>query len=248
MIRVETKAGVLDQIFRPINAISNSCKAHFNPDGIHIPGADQMNLAAVDVDVNRGAFESYEADGEILGIHLEKLMDALSRVNSSDKAYLNFDMERRLLELNVGYKEFVLGLVQIDSVPTQPHIPDVHYPVQFEVPQEAFADAIDTADVFADKVTFDVSDESDHILVLAEGDIDRTKVKLTRGRELDSLESSNIRNSFGLGLLDDAISVIPKGNNVNVELAHDRPISLAYTGIDDEMNVEFMIAPWKEAA
>jgi len=247
MVRVETTVGVLDQIFRPINAISDSCKVHFDPDGIHIPGAHPMNLAAVDIDIDQSAFDAYEADGDILGIHLEKLMKTLSKVNSSDEAVLQLDAESRLLELNTGYKKFVLGLVQLDSVPEQPPIPDVSYPVSFDVSQKAFADAIDTADLFADKVTFDVSKQSDHVLVLAKGDIDKTRVKLSKDEELEKLETGDVRNSFGLSLLYDAISVIPDERNIHVELAHDRPIIISYSAVDGELDASLTIAPWKEA-
>lgn len=246
MIRVETTAGVLNQIFRPVNAISESCKVRFNPEGIHIPGADPLNLAAVDVEVGRDAFDRYEADGALLGIHFEKLMKILGSVDPSDTAHLHLDTEKRLLELQVGHKKFILGLVQLDAVPTQPHIPDVAYPVQFSISQLDLADTIETAKVFADEVAFEISDGDNYVTVRAQGDIDRTIVKLNQGEELEFLETSNVKNSFSINLLDDAVSVIPDNKSAEVELAHDRPIVISYNAIQEEMDVTFTLAPWKE--
>lgn len=247
MIRVETTAGILSEIFRPINAISDSCRIQFDQDGIVIPGAGPLNLAVVDIVVDKNAFKTYRTDGPVLGIKLGKIIDIINMASPSDKATLTLDDERNMLELELGHKEFVLGLVQLDSVPSQPDIPDTSYPVRFEIPQTVLSDTIDTASIFSDKITFEAMDESKHVVAKAEGDIDKTKVRLIHGNDIKSVKTAPIENSFGLGLLDDIVPVIPNKEDVEVKLAHDRPMILSYSSVDDFMDVSYTIAPWKQA-
>lgn len=245
MLDIVTKVQLFRQAFFPVNTLTDECLVHFYDDGIVIPAVDRARMATVDVTVQASAFSAYDSSGLDLGIKLKKLSDALNMAKNSDMARMHFDEENRLLELNAGNKEFILGLLNQDEILSQPEMPNVDHPVQFTISQEDLEDTIKTADLFADELTFACSADSQQIDVLAQGDVDRTVVELTD--ELDDLTAGDIENKFSLKYLNKIVSGIPSNTDVKIQLSHDRPIEIHYSIADGFGRVSYALAPYQSS-
>lgn len=243
MLSVTTDPDSLNKIFSPVDAIAESCVVQFTEDGVVIPGTDGANMAIVDVKVSEHAFYDFESDGHRLGIALEKLMNVISMFDDSDEIQISLDEESELLRLEIENKQFVLGLLSHEAVPSQPNVPDVEYPIEFWTTQEILEGTVSAADLFAEKVTFQAEPGSDVVEVMARGDIDRTRIELP-GR---STIGGEIKCSFKLDLLSRIVSVIPSNTEPHVKLAHDRPMVIEYSILDEHGEVHFKLAPWQDS-
>lgn len=247
-MHVTTTAEVLNQMFRPVYAISSSCVVVFDNEGVRIPGADPTYLSIVDIEVPSKVFDSYSGEGIKLGLDLNRLMEILEMTDGESHSRLSLDEDNQLLNLQVENKEFVLGLVNLDAVPKQTDIPEIRYPVNFEIPQTTLADTIRTASVFSEKVTFEVEDGEKSIIARAEGDIDWTRVNLSKDPDVSVSRTADVTCSFSIDSLKNIVSVIPESTDILIELAHDRPIILNYSMIESASTVEFTFAPWHDAS
>lgn len=244
MLNLRTEVGVLHEIFSPVDALADSCEIQFSNQGLKIPAGDRMNIAIADIEVLPSAFESYEAENTRLGLQMQKLTKALGMADNADIAQLYLD-EDDFLHIKVSNKEFVLGLVSLDSVPKQPGLPKVNYPAHFSIDKATLQDAIRTAGVFSDKVTIEVDGENQIVMFQAEGDIDRTTVSLT-GSELNKKQLADAENSFSQDYLNNLITTIPDDTEVSIKMDQNRPLKLSHPIADGKGSIEFTIASWKE--
>ncbi|WP_436343103.1 hypothetical protein [Natronorubrum sp. FCH18a] len=246
MLDTVAKVNLFKQTFLPVNTLTDECLVHFYEDGIAIPAVDRARMATVDVTIQASAFSSYNSSGLDIGIKLKKLSDALNMAKNSDMARMHFNEEDRLLELNAGNKEFVLGLINQDEILNQPEMPNIDHPVRFTISQDELEETIKTAELFSDELTFVCSSDSQQIDVLAQGDVDRTVVELTN-EELEDLIVGNIENEFSLKYLKKIVSGIPSDTAVDIQLSHDRPIEIHYSIADGLGRVSYALAPYQSS-
>lgn len=242
MLDFRTSIGDLRQIFSPINKIAESCEIRFTEDGLYIPAADLTSIAIADIFVESSSFQVYESEGERIGLQLSKLTDILSMAQDEDFLKLHLDNDN-LLHIEVENKEFVLGLVSLDSVPKQPSIPDYEYSTEFSLESAILEDSVKTTGVFADKIIFNIDETNEVIEMRAKGDIDRTCVTLGRS-DLEDYRLRNLENSFSQGYLSDIMSVIPNDTIAIVRMTASHTMEIEYPIINGGGNVVFTLAPW----
>lgn len=243
-MNITTTVGVLEQLLGPVDAIADSCKIKFNQEGINIPATDPMKISMVDISVPRHAFNAYNGDRLVIGIHLDRITKLLSEIESEETAHLKYDSSKNRLELNVNRKSFTLGLVQLDAIDQPPTVPQIRYPAEFTCEYSVLEDTVNTAEIFDNKITFDFSNSEGCVFVHASGDIDKTTVKITRD-ELMGLETANIENSFSIDILSDIVSVIQSGSEIQVQIDDVKPAKIGYSIVEGEGEVKFQLAPWR---
>ena len=79
---VDTLQDTLD----PVSALVDECKIRLNEDGLSIRAVDPANVGMVDMSLAKSAFESYEADGGVIGVNLDRFEDVLSMGDSDRKS------------------------------------------------------------------------------------------------------------------------------------------------------------------
>jgi len=243
-MNITTTVGVLKQLLDPVDAIADSCKIQFHQDGVNIPATDPMKISMVNISVPKKAFESYEGDDLVIGIHLDRIMKLLSEIDSEETAHLEYDSGGNRLKLSVNRKNFILGLVQLDAIDQPPTVPEIQYPAKFTCDYSVLEDVVNTADIFDDKITFEFSSGKSCVYTHASGDIDETTVMITQN-ELKSLETANTENSFSIDILSRIVYVIPTGSEIQVQIDDVKPAKIDYRIVNGEGNVEFRLAPWR---
>lgn len=244
MPNLRTSVGDLKEIFAPVDEIANSCEIRFTEEGLYIPAADRMNIAIADIFVKSDSFNEFESEGERVGLQLSKLTEVLGMAQEDDSSNLFLDDEH-LLHFEVENKEFILGLVSLDSVPQQPGIPDYDYVTEFSLGASELEDSVKTTGVFSDKVVFEVEEDSQTVEMKASGDIDRTCVKLGRS-DFEECDLTDLQNSFSQEYLSDIVSVIPSDTTVTISMTKNHTMELEYPIINGGGHVVFTLAPWNE--
>lgn len=241
---LSSEIGILEQVFLPAAVIADTCEIQLKEDKIVVPGSDGISARRVDIEIRPAALETYDGEPNTVGIGFEKFSKVIKMADSNKVAQLVLKEEKGILEMQVGNKNFELGLVSLDSIPDQPSIPHDEFPLQFSLEKEVFKDVITTADVFADKITFSSNSDSNIVEVQAKGDIDSTEMKLGSD-DLQTLTPADVEADYSLSFLSDIVSVVPDGAKVNVKMPHDGPVMIDYKIAEGLGEVTFGVAPWK---
>ena len=95
IVDAETLRTALDSV----GVLVDECKIHLNEDGIAIRAVDPANVGMVDLALDSAAFESYEADGGLVGVNLTRLFEIAKMANSGQLVQLELDEETRKLHI-----------------------------------------------------------------------------------------------------------------------------------------------------
>ena len=118
----------LQDALEPVSALVDECKIRLNDDGLSIRAVDPANVGMTDMSLATSAFESYDADGGVIGVNLERLNDALAMGSSGDLVQLELDEETRKLNIEIGTFSYTMALIDPDSIRKEPDIPDLELP------------------------------------------------------------------------------------------------------------------------
>lgn len=80
IVSAETLTSALDSI----SVLVDECKIHLEEDGLEIRAVDPANVGMVDLSLDAAAFESYEADGGLIGVDLSRLEDIAGMAESAE--------------------------------------------------------------------------------------------------------------------------------------------------------------------
>ncbi|WP_256295694.1 DNA polymerase sliding clamp [Haloarchaeobius salinus] len=227
-----------------VGALVDECRIQFGDDGVEITAIDPANVAAVGLSVDREAFEAYDADGEILGVDLDRFGDVLSMADRDALVDLALDPETRRLHLNVDGLEYTLALVDPDSIRSSPPREDLAYdaPAEVVIDESGLDRAVSAADMVSDHLALAVDSESETFHVDAEGDTD--DVSLSReSDDLVDISPGDACSLFSLDYLRDVTREIPSGTAVTLELGTEEPLVLGYAFADGAGSVEYFVSP-----
>ena len=84
MFKAQLKSETLKGLVNMISTLIDEVKFTVSPEGLSLKAVDPAHVAMVELMVESGAFESYEADETELGIDLDKVKDVLKLASSGD--------------------------------------------------------------------------------------------------------------------------------------------------------------------
>jgi len=123
------QADVLQQYVDTLSSLVDECKIHFGDAGLSARAVDPANVAMVDAELSKHAFESYDSPGEVrIGVALDKLDEKLGSANSDDLVEFGLDMETRHLRLRYRTVEHKMALIDPDAIRKEPDMPDLELP------------------------------------------------------------------------------------------------------------------------
>ncbi|OYR82677.1 DNA polymerase sliding clamp, partial [Halorubrum sp. E3] len=188
------------------------------------------------------AFESYEADGGVIGVNLARLEDIAGMANSGDLIHLELDEETRKLHIEIDGLSYTLALIDPDSIRQEPDIPDLDLASEIVVEGAQLDRGIKAADMVSDHIRLRVDETDEAFFIEAEGDTDDVNLKLDR-EDLIALTAGPADSLFSLDYLKDMNKAIPSDAEVTVELGEEFPVKLHYGFAEGLGNVTFMLAP-----
>jgi proliferating cell nuclear antigen len=225
-----------------VSVLVDECKIHLNEDGLAIRAVDPANVGMVDLELDASAFESYEADGGLIGVNLSRLEDIAGMADAGQLVQLELDEETRKLHITIDGLEYTLALIDPDSIRQEPDLPDLDLPARIVVEGADIDRAVRAADMVSDHIALGVDEEAEHFYVHAEGDTDDVHLELRAG-DLISLELGDAHSLFSLDYLKDMNKAIPKNGEVTVDLGEEFPVKLHFEIAEGLGNVTYMLAP-----
>ena len=240
IVSAETLTAALDSV----GVLVDECKIHLEEDGIHIMAVDPANVGMVDLELDAAAFESYEADGGLIGVNLSRLSDIAGMADSGQLINLELDDETRKLHINIDGLEYTLALIDPDSIRQEPDIPDLNdkLPATVVVEGRDIDRAVTAADMVSDHIALGVNEDEEFFYVDAEGDTDDVHFEMGTD-DLIALTAGPAHSLFSLDYLKDMGRAIPNDAEVTIELGEEFPVKMHFTIAEGEGNVTFMLAP-----
>jgi proliferating cell nuclear antigen len=242
MFKAIVSASTLRDALDAVSVLVDECKIRLNEDGLAIRAVDPANVGMVDLTLDVAAFESYEADGGVIGVNLARLEDIAGMANSGDLVHLELDEETRKLHIRIDGLSYTLALIDPDSIRQEPDIPDLDLPAEIVVEGNQLDRGIKAADMVSDHINLRVDEASETFHIEAEGDTDDVDLKLGR-EDLIDLQAGPADSLFSLDYLKDMNKAIPGDAEVTVELGEEFPVKLHYEFSEGMGNVTFMLAP-----
>jgi proliferating cell nuclear antigen len=242
MFQAIVEASTLRDALDSVGVLVDECKIRLNEDGLAIRAVDPANVGMVDLSLDAGAFESYEADGGVIGVNLTRLEDIAGMANTGDLIHLELDEETRKLLIRIDGLSYTLALIDPDSIRQEPDIPDLDLSATIVVEGAQLGRGITAADMVSDHIRLRVDPEAEAFLVEAEGDTDDVNLDLGTDDLID-LEPGRADSLFSLDYLKDMNKAIPGDAEVTVELGEEFPVKLHYAFAEGLGTVTFMLAP-----
>ena len=242
MFKAIVGASTLQDALDSVSVLVDECKIRLNEEELSIRAVDPANVGMVDLALEAAAFESYEADGGVIGVNLARLEDIAGMANSGDLIHLELDEETRKLHIEIDGLSYTLALIDPDSIRQEPDIPDLDLPAEMVVEGAQLNRGVKAADMVSDHIRLRVDESDEAFYIEAEGDTDDVDLKLTR-EDLIALTAGPANSLFSLDYLKDMNKAIPGDAEVPVELGEEFPVKL-HSGFGEGLgSVTYMLAP-----
>ncbi|ESP87501.1 DNA polymerase sliding clamp [Candidatus Halobonum tyrrellensis] len=242
MFKAIVSASTLRDALDSVSVLVDECKLRLEEDELAIRAVDPANVGMVDLALEAAAFESYEADGGVIGVNLNRLEDIVGMANSGDLVQLELDEETRKLHIQIEELSYTLALIDPDSIREEPDIPDLDLPAEIVLEGAQIGRGITAADMVSDHIRLRVDTDAEAFFIEAEGDTDDVDLKLERDDLID-LQSGPADSLFSLDYLKDMNKAIPSDAEVRVELGEEFPVKLHYEFGEGMGQVTYMLAP-----
>ena len=242
MFKAIVSASTLQDALDSVSVLVDECKVRLNEGALSIRAVDPANVGMVDLTLEAAAFESYEADGGVIGVNLARLEDIAGMANSGDLIHLELDEETRKLHIETDGLSYTLALIDPDSIRQEPDIPDLDVPGEIVVEGAQLDRGITAADMVSDHIRLRVDEADEAFFVEAEGDTDDVDLELGR-EDLIALTAGPADSLFSLDYLKDMNRAIPGDAEVTVELGEEFPVKLHYGFAEGLGQTTFMLAP-----
>ena len=238
IVRAERLQSTLDSV----GVLVDECKIHLDDGGIEIRAVDPANVGMVDLSLDASAFESYEADGGLIGVNLVRLQDIAGMADSGQLVELELDEETRKLHISIDGLEYTLALIDPESIREEPDLPDLDLSSTIVIEGRDIDRAVTAADMVSDHIELGVDETDEVFYVEAEGDTDDVHLELD-AEDLIDLVAGNASSLFSLDYLQDMNKAIPKDAEVTMELGEEFPVKLHFDIAEGEGEVTYMLAP-----
>ena len=242
MFKAIVGASTFQDALDSVSVLVDECKIRLNEEELSIRAVDPANVGMVDLTLEAAAFESYEADGGVIGVNLARLEDIAGMANSGDLIHLELDEETRKLHIEIDGLSYTLALIDPDSIRQEPDIPDLDLASEIVVEGAQLDRGIKAADMVSDHIRLRVDETDEAFFIEAEGDTDDVDLELGR-EDLIALTAGPADSLFSLDYLKDMNKAIPSDAEVTVELGEEFPVKLHYGFAEGLGNVTFMLAP-----
>jgi proliferating cell nuclear antigen len=242
MFKAIVSASTFGDALDSVSVLVDECKIRLNEDELTIRAVDPANVGMVDLTLEAAAFESYEADGGVIGVNLNRLEDIVGMANADDLVHLELNEETRKLHIQIDGLSYTLALIDPDSIRQEPDIPDLDLASNIVVEGRQLDRGIKAADMVSDHIRLRVDETEEAFYIEAEGDTDDVDFELAR-EDLIDLVPGPADSLFSLDYLKDMNKAIPSDAEVTVELGEEFPVKLHYDIAEGLGEVTYMLAP-----
>lgn len=236
-IRGETLRTALDTIC----ALVEECELNLNEDGITVSAVDPANVGKVEFSLSEEAFESYSADGGVIGVDLVELSDYIEMAEDDDIVHLRLDEESRKLMVEFDDLQYILGLISLENINQSGTIPDLDLPSEVTIDRSILDRGVKATKKVDKNLQLVVDAENETLSMKAKGDINEAIFDIDE--ELVDISDTSASAEFSSNYITEIKKAIPDGTEILLKLGDNFPVKIQYEISDGNGKVTYMLAP-----
>ena len=229
MFSADLKSDTLKGLVNIISTLIDEVKFTITPEGMTLKAVDAAHVAMIEMEVEKCAFDKYEAEDCEIGLDLDKVKDVLKLAASGDVIGMEQDDTHGRLVFKVGNITRRMNLVDTTTM-SDPKVPQLSLTAKISLPVDELQKGIRAADKISDHITLKAG--PGYFDMFCEGDTDSV-----------SLHLDGASVEFPLDYFSNIIKAIPAGTTVMVELDNDYPVKLVFSLADGNARVNYLLAP-----
>jgi proliferating cell nuclear antigen len=240
----ETTVDAARTFLQSVEPVVDETRVYLSGDRMTAQATSPEKAALVEATMTLGAFQTFETDGGVFGLSIERFSEVIGMAESKDSTVtFDLDASTRKLTIHIEGVDYTIGLTNPDSIREPPSLGNIKHNAEFAIECGEFNWAIRGAEKVASNVGLGVDPELPAFEMEAEGDTD--DVNLRRGP--DSLEAINPGDATGYFTIDfvkAALRGVPsKRSPLRIRLGEELPIALGYTFADEDAYALHLVAP-----
>lgn len=239
MFSADLKSDTLKGLVNIISTLIDEVKFTITPEGMTLKAVDAAHVAMIEMEVEKCAFDKYEAEDCEIGLDLDKVKDVLKLVASGDVIGMEQDDTHGRLVFKVGNITRRMNLVDTTTM-SDPKVPQLSLTAKISLPVDELQKGIRAADKISDHITLKAG--PGYFDMFCEGDTDSVSLHLD-GASVEVDSDSEVCSMFPLDYFSNIIKAIPAGTTVMVELDNDYPVKLVFSLADGNARVNYLLAP-----
>jgi len=239
IISADTLATYVDVL----RTIVDEAKLHVDEDGLRTKAGDPANVAMQSISLDAAAFESYEADGGVLGVNLGRLDDVVGMASAGELVHLELDEETRKLQIAHGGLSYTLALIDPDSIRAEPDIPELDLSTHLVLEGRHLSRGAKAADLVSDHIEYRSDADETAFIIAAEGDTDDTELAVGQEDLIQAQIPEAEHSLLSLDYVKDLLKPIDDDTEVTIELGTEFPVKWHYEFATGHGEVTSMLAP-----
>ncbi len=185
---------------------------------------DPSQIALVDFELPKSAFEKYKLDKEVsIGIDFSELSKITKRCKPEDK--IEFSLNSRFTMIFTGETTRRFDISVIESTSSPPKEPDIDFTAEIKMGANILKEALKDAEQVSNHVALIVDKE---FSIAAEGDTGSADIKISSDTILGMDVKEKTRAVFSLDQLNNLLRASDQGSIVQLKLRTDAPLRLEY--------------------
>jgi proliferating cell nuclear antigen len=240
LFKAEIKADTLKGIVNVISTLVDEVKFMIDTDGIGMKAVDPAHVAMIEVEVGKGAFESYSAERTDIGIDLDKVKEVLKLASPGDIISMEQDESHGRIVFRVGNITRRMNLVDTSSM-SDPKVPQLWVQAKVDIVVSELQKGIKAAETISDHIA--LSADAGSFELSSEGDTDAANLRLEKNKLIGIEAKSKVCSRFPLDYFSNLVKAVPADTNVRIELDNDYPVKIAFDLAGGNGTVRYLLAP-----
>ena len=239
MFSADLKSDTLKGIVNIISTLIDEVKFTITPEGMTLKAVDAAHVAMIEMEIDKCAFESYNAESCEIGLDLDKVKGVLKLASAGDIIRMEQDDTHGRLVFKVGNITRRMNLVDTSTM-SDPKVPQLSLTAKISLSVDELQKGIRAADTISDHITLRAG--QGYFELSCEGDTDSVSLRL-EGESVKVDTDSDVCSMFPLDYFSNITKAIPSGTMVGVELDNDYPVKLVFALADGNARVNYLLAP-----
>jgi proliferating cell nuclear antigen len=228
-------------------AVADECRMSFD-DGLVFRARDPADVAMAEFRLDSDAFDTYRADGETVGVALDRLRDAVAMADGEALRLALGDDGR--FDLTAGAVEYAFAPLSAEAVRRVEWIDGESVAASAVMHSDRLRRAVRAADLVADHATFVVDPTDQRLTVAASGDTDDVSLDFSED-DLETLDTGpgddSVESLYSVDYLRDIVGAVPSDVPVAIEFVGGGeggcPLSLEHQIAGGDGTGRWLLAP-----
>lgn len=211
-------------------------KFEVDSDGLRFRGLDKSHIVFIGLYVNEDYFDTFEIDEpKSCIVDTNELVKIVKRAKNNDTLMLSFDESNLKLQFINEDTKRKFRIRQVDMEYDSPAMPNIEYPISFNINYKLLIDSVKDAELYSEKVRLRTKEYS----LFVETDSNSGDYK----SELSSLENiGEYMSIFSINWLNNIFKISGISDEISISMGNNMPLFLEmFDG--DGLKVDFLLAP-----